>query len=789
LNLRHITVLWENAGMNITFARRDRSSLVVVFALISSIAFSAAVASSASAQSTQLSGVVRDASGAPIAGAQVELQTGTFSASIATGSSGTFVFDSVPAASGTLIVSAKDMRQFRQSWSSPAGAPVHLDVVLQVLSLSQSVMVTANRTATPLGETPASDIKLTQSNLEAIPALTLDDKLRQIPGFSLFRRSSSRTANPTTMGVSLRGLGASGSSRGLVLEDGVPLNDPFGSWVYWDRVPATAVQSVEIAQEGASSLYGSEAMAGVVQFFTRQPQPAGLTVDASYGNLNTQDLSLSAGGQAGKWFSAASGGAFRSDGFFLIPQEYRGSVDTQASSQHGDADLTVGRKLGANSDVFARGWYFDDSRNNGTLGQRNQIRLGEGALGANLDLGSLGTLTLRFYGEGETYFQNFYSVHFDQSSQYLTDSQTVPAQGVGGSAVWRRNLGHRQTLVAGFDMHEEMGHSHEIITGSTGSIFRETSAGGRQRTVGFFGEDLIQLSPGWLLNLSGRYDHWLNFDASYLCTPVTGACTEPNQLFPETSYDVFNPRATLLHQFNSHVSWSASVYRAFRAPTLNELYRGFRVGNVTTNPNASLTAERLTGGESGIDVTGFQRRFEVRAVYFYNQIVNPIANVPQNATTNQRENLGRISAPGVEIDAVGRITDDFSLSAGYQYVDSKIVSAPGQSALLDTWVEEVPHNTFSFQARYDRPSLFSATLDGRMIGQQLDTTGFYLGNYFALDATVSRRIAYGVQAYFAVENFTNQQYFVQALNPGVSPPQVGVPVSARIGFRYSFPRR
>ena len=260
-------------------------------------------------------------------------------------------------------------------------------------------------------------------------------------------------------------------------------------------------------------------------------------------------------------------------------------------------------------------------------------------------------------------------------------------------------------------------------------------------------------------------------------------------MFPDRSYDVFNPRLTLLHQLNSHVSWSASVYRAFRAPTLNELYRGFRVGNVTTNPNSALTAERLTGVESGVDLTGFQRRFELRGVFFYNQIVNPIANVPINSTTNQRENLGRISAPGFEIDAVERITDDFSLSAGYQYVDSKVISAPGQPALLNTWVQEVPHNSFSFEARYDRPSLFSATLDGRMIGQQLDTTGIYLGNYFVLDATVSRHIAYGAQAYFAIENFTNQQYYISPLNPNVSPPQIGLPVSFRIGVRYDFSRR
>jgi outer membrane receptor protein involved in Fe transport len=780
----------ENTCMNSAFARRHRSFLIVILGLFSAVGFSAVAAPRASAQSTQVSGVVRDSTGAPIAGAQVEIQTGSFSGSISTGPDGTFDFDSVPAASGTLVISAKNFQAAKREWNSPAGGPVHVEIALRLLTLSQSVMITANRTATPLGETPMSDIKLSDADLKAIPALTLDDKLRQIPGFTLFRRSSSRTANPTTMGLSLRGLGASGASRALVLEDGIPLNDPFGSWVYWDRVPAAAVQSVEIAQEGASSLYGSEAMGGVAQFFTRPAQPAGLTLEGSYGNQNTQDLSLSAGGQLGKWYSVVSGEAFHSDGYFLVPESYRGSQDTRAATQHGDIDLTIGRKIGANSDIFARGWYFDDSRNNGTVIQRNNIRLGGGALGANLDLGSAGTLQLRFYGEGETYFQTFSSISFDQNTETLTDSQTVPAQGVGGSAVWRRNLGQRQTLVAGFDMHEEMGHSHEII-GPVEDPFRTTSSGGRQRTVGFFGEDLIQLAPGWVLNLSGRYDHWLNFDASYTCTIGSSTCP-PDQSYPTRSYDVFNPRATLLHQFNSHVSWSASVYRAFRAPTLNELYRGFRVRNQTTSPNPNLGAERLTGGETGIDITGFQRRFEVRGVYFYNQIVDPIANVPTSATTFTRENIGRISAPGVEVDALGRITDRFQLSAGYQYVDAKVVSAPGQPTLLG-WVNEVPHNTLTFQALYTNPSLVNVSFDGRMIGQQLDTTGLYLGNYFVLDAMVSRPIRYGVQVYAAVENFSNEQYYTAPYYaPGgtqISPPQIGTPITARIGFRYDFPMR
>ena len=89
--------------------------------------------------------------------------------------------------------------------------------------LVDQVTVTATRTDTRTGDTPASVAVLDREALDATAAPTVDDALRQVVGFSLFRRTGSRTANPTVQGVSLRGLGASGASRSLVLVDGLPL--------------------------------------------------------------------------------------------------------------------------------------------------------------------------------------------------------------------------------------------------------------------------------------------------------------------------------------------------------------------------------------------------------------------------------------------------------------------------------------------------------------------------------------------------------------------------------------
>src|SRR5216684_3329430 len=120
----------------------------------------------------------------------------------------------------------------------------------------------------------------------------------------------------------------------------------------------------------------------------------------------------------------------------------------------------------------------------------------------------------------------------------------------------------------------------------------------------------------------------------------------------------FSPPISLLRTCKS-IAVTASFYRAFRAPTLNELYRSFRVGNVATNANPTLRPERLTGSEAGASVQTWSERLTIRGVAFWSEIVDPIANVTLTTTpsliTRQRQNLGRIRARGLEVSTKARL--------------------------------------------------------------------------------------------------------------------------------------
>jgi outer membrane receptor protein involved in Fe transport len=767
-------------------------ALVARLALILAVwlaASPAAAAQSAPVAKTNIEGKVLDESRATVPGARVDLRCRAFTAGAVTGSDGAFSFAAPPAASCTVSAQASGFSVARRSLVAPPSGTVRITLVLAPVTQARQIVVTAARTPTPLSETPLGQSRITSAQLRNIAALSLDGALRQVPGFSLFRRTDSRVANPTIQGVSLRGLGASGASRALVLEDGFPLNDPFGSWVYWGRVPRESIESVEVLQEGASSLYGSGALGGVVQFLTRPAVPGGLSLETSYGNENTPDFSLWTGGQKGRWEAKLGAGIFHTDGYILIAPSERGSVDTPAGSTHETLDLTIGRNFGPRARVFGRGWFYDESRRNGTPLQRNSTSLGEGALGADTPLGNLGFLSLRFYGEAENLAQTFSAVAADRMSERLTNSQHVPSQMVGGSLLWTRGAGTRQTLVAGLDAQEVLGASNEQLFAPAGNVFALQSSGGRQRLVGVFGEDLIRLGSRWLVTLSGRWDHWRNFDGSSTRTPLAPAGPPATTPFADRSENAFSPRVTVLDRLGKGVWLSAAFYRAFRAPTLNELYRSFRVGNVVTSQNADLGAERLTGTEAGLGWNLPGGRAQLRGSFFWNVVNDPIANVTlavdPSLILRQRQNLGSLRSAGLELDSVFHLTRQWQLSAGYQYANSVVTSFPPDPSLVGLWVPQVPRHVLTFESTYAWGEKFTLGVDGRFVGNQYDDdlNLFLLGRFFVLDLSAAREMGHGIQLYFAAENLFNQSYAVQA----TPVPELGLPFTARAGFRYQLP--
>jgi outer membrane receptor protein involved in Fe transport len=759
--------------------------LAASFALTLLLCLQYTVLARAHWQGVRVEGTVTDQASAPISGAEVTLSGKAFTTTQITDAEGRFFFDAVSSASGMLTVRARGFATVERAWSANEKEPGRLSITLAPAPVSEQITVTAERTETRVSDTAASVVVLSSEDITTTAALTLDDALRQVPGFSLFRRSGSRTANPTSQGVSLRAVGASGASRAVVMADGIPINDPFGGWVYWGRVPRESVSRIEVVQGGASHLYGTDALGGVINFITRDPSDAAISFESSYGNQQTPDASLFIGGRRNGWGAQLAAEAFHTDGYILVDERERGRVDTRAGAEHTTLELTLERLLSDKGRAFIRGSIFGETRENGTPLQQNRTHIRQAAAGGDWQSQSAGSFSARAYLGAQVFDQSFTAIAADRNSETLTRSQRVPAQHFGVSTQWSRAAGSRQTLIAGLDGREVRGASDELVF-VAGRLTSAVGAGGRERTIGVFGQDIIRVTPRLFVTVGARADRWRNYDALSATRPLAQPGPGSVTRFADRTETAFSPRLSILHKLTGSVSVFVSGYRAFRAPTLNELYRSFRVGSILTLANDKLRAERLTGGEAGANLTTLNRKLNLRGTFFWSEITRPIANVTLAVTpdliTRQRQNLGRTRSRGLELEAEARITDTVSVTGGYQFADATVLRFPASTSLEGLLIPQVARHQLTFQARYSNPQRVTLALQGRAVGAQFDDdqNRFQLDRFFALDALVSRRIAKGLELFAAAENLFNQRYDI-----GRTPVRaLGPPLLARIGIRF-----
>jgi outer membrane receptor protein involved in Fe transport len=752
-----------------------------VILLFAALQWPALALQSQSSSPKRIEGAVTDRTGAPVAGAEVTFN-GVSTIRGVTDADGKFNLDAAGSATGTITVRASGFRRQEQSWTSQSS---FVDVLLEPEPFAEQISVTAERSETRLSDTAASVVLISSEELSTTAALTLDDALRQVPGFSLFRRSGSRTANPTTQGVSLRGVGASGASRAVVLADGLPLNDPFGGWVYWGRVPRESIGRVEVVRGGGSHLYGTDALGGVINFLNHDTSDPLVSLEASYGNQQTPDFSFYSGGRFAQIGAQLAVEAFHTDGYRIVDEDARGLVDTKAGSEHTTIDLMLERMILQEGRIFVRGSLFGEERENGTPLQTNQTYIRQFAIGTDWQNERIGSLQARGYVSTQVFDQDFSAIAADRNSETLTRSQRSPAQQTGFTSQWSRQAGSRQTLVAGLDGREVRGASDELVFVG-GNLTSAVGAGGRERTIGFFGQDLIRITSQWLLGVGARVDRWRNYDAHSTSTPLATPGPSTVVAFADRDETAFSPRLSLLYKPVDNVSLFASGYRAFRAPTLNELYRSFRVGNIITQSNANLKAERLTGGEGGAALTALDRRLNIRGTFFWSETARTVGNITVSFTpeliTRRRENLGRTRSRGVELEAEANLTNTLVLSGGYQFVDAEVLQFPPNPVLEGLQIPQVPRNQLTFQLRYSDPSRVIVGLQGRFVGAQFDDdlNQLKLDNFFVLDALASRPIGRGVEVFAAAENLFDRNYSV-----GRTPVRtVGPPLLVRVGIRF-----
>lgn len=753
---------------------------------------------SAQSEAQSVAGTVSDERGAAIVSAELKLLRGRQVESITTtDSDGKFSLPLNGGGNRLLLVTAKGFAKYSQTVNERLISPI--SIVLHPF-LTTDVTVSITRTETRLSETPASVVVLTRGELESTAAQTIDDTLRQVAGFTLFRRGSSKTTNPTAQGANLRGVSGSGASRSTVLFDGLSLNDAFGGWTYWSRVPMIAVEQAEVLRGGASSFYGSGGLSGAVDLDSRRKNEDGRTLNfrASGGSQNTYDGSVYSAYAKRGWAVDLAAETFQTGGYIPVAENERGLADTRANSRHNNAILGVEKKFSTNrrneavknlsGRIFARGNLFDERRDNGTSLTYNQTYFRQAAGGADVFQQEAGEFRIRAFIESQVYDQTFSAVSSDRNSETLSRLQRVPSQAVGVSVFWTRPISSH-ALSASFETREVRGFSDEVgyFGGRATSL---SGSGGSERTIAFYVQDAWQVTRKLNLNLGVRVDAWKNFDAhSATRSLTTGAAADT--LFADRNETAFSPRVAAIYRINENASVYGAYTRSFRSPTLNELYRGFRVGNIVTQPNENLRAEYADTFEGGASVTLIDRRLSLRGNVFAATVSDPVVSVTLTTSptliTRRRQNLGKTRTRGIEVDAEYAIRGDLRFSASYLFADSRVTEFSANSALVGNFLPQIPRNQLTFQIDYRPPSRFSFGVQSRISDGQWedDLNTLRLRPFFTMDATAAYRVHRTIEFFAAAESIFNSRYDI-----GLTPVRtVAAPVFVRVGFRVEIGKR
>ncbi len=658
-----------------------------------------------------------------------------------------------------------------------------IEVVMRPASVEQQVTVTASRGALDVGATASSVRVLSYQQLQQTPAFTLDDQMKTVPGFQLYRRSSSWVSNPTSQGVSLRGLGSTAASRTLMVSDQVPLNDPFGGWVHWDEIPQMAVRSVSVLRGGAADLYGSSAIGGVVDV---QPEIAGgdekkrfaATVDAAGANEGTSLVDGLVKGGAGAYDGLAAATFFRTAGFIQTAPSMRGSVDENANVHDQSGRVELRRSGSTGNSIFIRGNMLNEARENGTPDTTNGTRIWRYVGGGDVTTEHAGRGFLRMYGTDEDYRQSFSSIAADRNSEKLTRLQRAPVQEIGAAVQWAKEFRGHLTAAAGADVHDVRATDNESpITNNVATSVISISS--RQRETGAYGEAIWQ--PGrWSAALSTRVDSFSTFDAKSIVSTTQVVTPEP--MVAET---VVSPRLGLVRELGHGLSLTGSVNRAFRGPTMNELYRTGQVGSQTTLPNAALRSERATGFEFGARAETSVGA--LRGGYFWTEVNRPVDAVlqSQTATTQTliRENLGQIRSRGWTVEADSREWMHAQLSTGYQYANATVTSFSAETTLVGKWIPQVPRNTGSAKLQVTVPRVAYFNVTAFYTGHAFDDTENtdLLHGYARFDVYGERKFGSRVMVYGSIQNLLNR-----AIEVGRTPLlTLGAPRTAMLGLRFA----
>ncbi len=617
---------------------------------------------------------------------------------------------------------------------------------------------------------------LERETIVASPSGRIEDVLRGVAGFQQFRRSDSRSSNPSAQGVTLRALGGNATSRALVLLDGVPLADPFFGYIPLSAIPPETLGTIRVTRGGGSGPFGAGALAGTIELESAEPD-AGFLGSAAINSRAETEASGVLTQRLGRGFAVASGRWDRGQGFFTTPADQRVPATARASFDSWNAALRTVAPLTDTIEVQARVAAFRDAR---TLRFRGADSTSEGE-----------EASIRFVGRGQWQFDALAYVQARDFSNIVIsstrftptlDQRRTPSTGVGGKFELRPPILEGHDIRIGVDYRRADGElQEEAINAVSGAITERRKAGGATSNLGLFVEDDWQIGPV-LLNGGLRADR--NSITGGFFTAVSANGQPVSSLTaPDRSDWALSWRAGGKINVTRRLELRAAAYTGLRLPTLNELYRPFVVFPVTTQANGALENERLEGFELGFDWQPVNA-IVLSVTAFDNQVQDAIANVTIGPNLRRRENVPAIEARGIEASVAARF-GSVSLNGALAWTHAE-VRGQGPSLELDgNRPAQTPELAATLTLGWQPASGWNVAGTLRHVSAQFedDRELDSLAPATTLDAFVTAPLFGQLTIVARAENLTDEQIITRNQGGSID---FGVPRTFWLGLRYGF---
>lgn len=662
------------------------------------------------------------------------------------------------------------------------------------------LVTTATRTSQTVSSNPFTVTAVTRADISSSSAASVPNMLWRLPGFSLRDYQSSIIQSQNVRMVpSFRGLSGSSAGRTLVLLDGVPLNESFSGRINWNRIPLSLVDRIEVVRGGGSMLWGSRALGGVINILTANPVHSGLGVVAEGGRFGTYRGSVDGTIRNAKLSGSLAADWSGTDGVITVRKDQAGAADSPTGGQSKVLFGRVAYDFSPGFTAYLAGNYLKDDSKGPTPISDGTYEVGELRGGARL--ATSGGAVFHFAGYVNEFDHRSLRTSISSDRETITPNgyQNIPAHSLGGTLQWSQTVAARHQLTAGFDLARTDGSIIEGTNYRNGAVTLERRMEGNQLLGGAFIQDHVTLPGEWRLLAALRLDGVRNYGGHRTDIDLVNDAVTSDTGYVTRTFSRLNYSLGVRDALSSALSWRGSVYGAFRAPTLNEIYQtNYSSRGSLTAANELLRPERLIGVEAGADLE-LGGNLLARATVFWNrvsdaivdytlgtattagQVIEPCGPLPKDQVCRQRRNVGSLRSMGLESELEFHPADAWSLWAGYTFNPTRI-SAEGQ-AIDGKVARAAVRHTATAVVSWDNPAFFSASLEGRYVGSRsdddLDT--IRLESFFVTGLRLNRRLWSQSSIYFKVENLFNVEYPVaQAANGLVD---VGAPRWVTVGMR------